>query len=46
MPAVMVKAKATITAIFFMAMPLCLVVLLLPEQCKEIRDRHHVLALS
>ena len=39
MPVVMAKARAQI--IFFMA----LVLLELPEQCKEIRDRHHVLEL-
>src|SRR6516225_518292 len=37
MPVVMAKARAQI--IFFMA----LVLLELPEQCKKIRDRHHVL---
>jgi len=45
MPAVSTKARARIAAIFFMAAPLCLVVLLLPEQGKEIRDRQHVLEL-
>jgi hypothetical protein len=45
MPAVNTKARARIAAIVFMAAPLCLVVLLLPEQGKEIRDHHHVLVL-
>jgi hypothetical protein len=39
----MAKARAQI--IFFMAVPLFLVVLGLPEKCKEISDRHHVLEL-
>ena len=42
-PVVMTKARAQI--IFFMAVPLFLVVLGLPEKCKEISDRHHVLEL-
>jgi hypothetical protein len=44
MPVVSVKAKARITAIFFMAVPL-VSMWMLPEHGKDIRDSHHVLEL-
>ncbi len=44
MPVLSVKARARITAIFFMAVPLFSDVIL-PEHGKDIRDSHHVLEL-
>ena len=45
MPVVMAKARARITAIFFMVVSPSSAMSRLPEQGKDIRDRHHVLEL-
>ena len=45
MPVVSAKARARITAIFFMAVPPSWVMSRLSELGKDIRDRHHVLEL-
>jgi hypothetical protein len=45
MPVVMARARARMTAIFFMAVPLYHLFWTLPEQGKDFRDSHHVLKL-